>query len=108
METYRSLLAQSENVAFSSDHTRHATLGPVCPGEYGDRPPSKGQKQRFIERTFGETRRGGFNIRVADTGPVDGPPVMLAHGFPQNWWEWGHVTGLPAADFALPNYTFWT
>jgi pimeloyl-ACP methyl ester carboxylesterase len=28
-------------------------------------------------------------IHVADEGPAHGPPVMLVHDFPQNWWwEW--------------------
>jgi pimeloyl-ACP methyl ester carboxylesterase len=30
----------------------------------------------------------GVTIHVADAGPADGPPVMLVHGFPENWWEW--------------------
>jgi len=29
---------------------------------------------------------GGVTIHVADAGPADGPPVMLVHGFPENWW----------------------
>ena len=55
MATYRSVTPESEITAFSSDDTRHATLGPVRPGEcpvrpgkYGDRPPSKGKKQRYL------------------------------------------------------------
>jgi pimeloyl-ACP methyl ester carboxylesterase len=41
---------------------------------------------------------GGTNIHVADAGPVDGPPIMLVHGFPQNWWEWQELIGPLAAD----------
>jgi hypothetical protein len=48
MATYQSVTTESEITAFSSDDTRYATLGPVRPGEYGDRPPSKGQKQRYL------------------------------------------------------------
>ena len=29
---------------------------------------------------------GDVTIHVADAGPADGAPVMLVHGFPQNWW----------------------
>jgi hypothetical protein len=28
----------------------------------------------------------GVTIHVADAGPAEGPPVMLVHGFPENWW----------------------
>jgi pimeloyl-ACP methyl ester carboxylesterase len=41
---------------------------------------------------------GGVTIHVADAGPVDGPPVMLVHGFPENWWEWHELIGPLAAD----------
>jgi hypothetical protein len=108
METYRSLVPQSENVACSSDDTRHATLGPVCPGEYGDRPPSKGQKQRFIEGTFGETRRGGFNIHGPTPDPSMGRRSCWRTASRRTGGKWAHVTGPLAADFALPNYTHWT
>src|SRR5947208_9384256 len=40
----------------------------------------------------------GVTIHVADAGPADGPPVMLVHGFPENWWEWHEVIGPLAAD----------
>lgn len=36
---------------------------------------------------------GGVTIHVADAGPTDGPPVMLVHGFPQNWWAWHELIG---------------
>jgi hypothetical protein len=48
MATYPSATTESEITAFSSGDTRHATLGPVRLGEYGDRPPSKGQKLRYL------------------------------------------------------------
>ena len=41
---------------------------------------------------------GGVTIHVADAGPAEGPPVMLVHGFPQNWWEWHELIGPLAAD----------
>jgi pimeloyl-ACP methyl ester carboxylesterase len=41
---------------------------------------------------------GGVTIHVADAGPPNGAPVMLVHGFPQNWWEWRELVGPLAAD----------
>ncbi len=41
---------------------------------------------------------GGVTIHVADAGPADGPPVMLVHGFPQNWWQWQGLIGPLAGD----------
>jgi pimeloyl-ACP methyl ester carboxylesterase len=41
---------------------------------------------------------GGVRIHVADAGPADGSPVMLVHGFPENWWEWHELIGPLAAD----------
>jgi pimeloyl-ACP methyl ester carboxylesterase len=34
---------------------------------------------------------GGLRTHVALAGPEDGPPVLLAHGWPQSWWAWRHV-----------------
>ena len=31
---------------------------------------------------------GGLGIHVAEAGPVDGPPVLLLHGFPECWYSW--------------------
>ncbi len=31
-------------------------------------------------------------------GPADGAPVMLVHGFPQDWWEWHELIGPLACD----------
>jgi hypothetical protein len=55
MATYRSVTPESEITAFSSDDTRYATLGPVRPGEYGGRPPSKGQTQRYLRDQLSTT-----------------------------------------------------
>lgn len=55
-------------------------------------PELEGVEHRFIE--VGD----GVTIHVADTGPANGPPVMLVHGFPQNWWEWHELIGPLAAD----------
>ena len=55
-------------------------------------PALEGVEHRFIDLG------GGVTIHVADAGPADGPPVMLVHGFPQNWWEWHELIGPLAAD----------
>ncbi len=38
--------------------------------------------------------RGGLSLDVHDEGPLDGPPVVLLHGFPQRASSWGRVTPL--------------
>lgn len=55
-------------------------------------PALDGVQHRFVDLG------GGVTIHVAEAGPVDGPPVMLVHGFPQNWWEWRHLIGPLVAD----------
>jgi pimeloyl-ACP methyl ester carboxylesterase len=32
----------------------------------------------------------GITLHVASCGPVDGPPVVLCHGFPELWYSWRH------------------
>ncbi len=36
--------------------------------------------------------RGGLVFGVIDEGPLDGPPVVLLHGFPQRATSWAKVT----------------
>ncbi len=55
-------------------------------------PELAGVEHRFVD--VGD----GIAIHVADAGPVDGPAVMLVHGFPENWWEWHELIGPLAAD----------
>ena len=58
-----------------------------------DNPPDlPGVQHRYVD--LGR----GVRIHVADAGPADGPPVMLVHGFPQNWWEWHELIGPLAED----------
>ena len=43
---------------------------------------------------------GGLRFHVAETGPADGPLVLLLHGFPEFWWSWRHqLVALGAAGF---------
>ncbi len=39
---------------------------------------------------------GGVRLHVAEAG--SGPPILLQHGWPQNWWEWRRLIGPLAAD----------
>lgn len=34
---------------------------------------------------------GGLRTHVALAGPEDAPPILLVHGWPQNWWSWRRV-----------------
>ncbi len=36
----------------------------------------------------------GIRVHVAESGPDDGPVVLLCHGFPESWYSWRHQ--LPA------------
>jgi pimeloyl-ACP methyl ester carboxylesterase len=55
-------------------------------------PALDGVEHRYVD--LGD----GVTIHVADAGPVDGPAVMLVHGFPENWWEWHELIGPLATD----------
>lgn len=35
-------------------------------------------------------RTNGITLHVVFTGPEDGPPVLLLHGFPEFWYGWRH------------------
>ena len=42
----------------------------------------------------------GARFHVAECGPVDGPLVLLLHGFPEFWWSWrSQLVALGAAGF---------
>jgi pimeloyl-ACP methyl ester carboxylesterase len=34
---------------------------------------------------------GALRTHVALAGPEDAPPIVLVHGWPQNWWSWRRV-----------------
>lgn len=40
---------------------------------------------------------GGLRTHVALAGPLNAPPVLLVHGWPQHWWLWRRVIG-PLAE----------
>lgn len=44
---------------------------------------------------------GGLRVHVALAGPEDAPPVLLVHGWPQNWWAWREVIPALAGDFRV-------
>jgi len=42
----------------------------------------------------------GIKMHVAESGPDDGPLVLLCHGFPESWYSWRHqLPALAAAGF---------
>lgn len=43
----------------------------------------------------------GVRTHVALAGPDDAPPVLLVHGWPQNWWAWRHVIPPLAGRFRV-------
>jgi pimeloyl-ACP methyl ester carboxylesterase len=55
-------------------------------------PALDGVEHRYVD--LGD----GVTIHVAEAGPAEGPPVMLVHGFPENWWEWREMITPLAAD----------
>ncbi len=46
---------------------------------------------------FIQVEANGLSHRVAVAGPVDGPLVLLVHGFPESWYSWRHQFA-PLAD----------
>lgn len=42
--------------------------------------------------------RDGMELRAIDSGPIDGEPVILLHGFPQRATSWDKITPLLHAD----------
>jgi pimeloyl-ACP methyl ester carboxylesterase len=39
----------------------------------------------------------GVQLHVVESGPEEGPPLLLLHGFPEFWYGWRHQLG-PLAD----------
>jgi pimeloyl-ACP methyl ester carboxylesterase len=46
---------------------------------------------------FSHRSTNGVSLHVADTGPPEGPLVVLLHGFPEFWYGWRHQIE-PLAD----------
>jgi pimeloyl-ACP methyl ester carboxylesterase len=44
---------------------------------------------------------GELSLHVAELGPADAPPLLLVHGWPQNWWCWHKVAPELAGDFRV-------
>ncbi|MCW3031870.1 MAG: hypothetical protein QOK19_826 [Solirubrobacteraceae bacterium] len=42
-----------------------------------------------------------LRMHVALAGAEDAPPLLLVHGWPQNWWAWREVIGELATDFRV-------
>ncbi|MCA1712875.1 MAG: alpha/beta hydrolase [Actinobacteria bacterium] len=40
--------------------------------------------------THRDVTANGARFHVAEAGPLDGPLVLLLHGFPEFWWSWRH------------------
>lgn len=55
-------------------------------------PQLPGVEHRFVDVD-------GVRIHVAETG--DGDPLVLLHGWPQNWWEWRHLIPRLAQDYRV-------
>jgi pimeloyl-ACP methyl ester carboxylesterase len=49
-----------------------------------DPPELAGVRHEYLDA-------GGLRTHVALAGPEDGPPLLLVHGWPQNWWSWRNV-----------------
>jgi pimeloyl-ACP methyl ester carboxylesterase len=57
-----------------------------------DLPHLDGVTHRFVEV-------GDIRMHVAEAG--SGRPLMLLHGWPQNWWQWRRLVPLLAEDFRV-------
>lgn len=52
--------------------------------------------------SFRHIQTNGIALHVAESGPKDGPLVILLHGFPEFWYGWRHQIGpLAAAGFRV-------
>jgi pimeloyl-ACP methyl ester carboxylesterase len=59
-----------------------------------DIPSLAGVRHEFIDV-------GALRMHVALAGPDDAPPLLLVHGWPQNWWAWRDVIPQLAAEFRV-------
>ncbi|CAN5456609.1 alpha/beta hydrolase [soil metagenome] len=57
-------------------------------------------KSPDIEHTFINTN--GIRLHVVQSGPIDGPLVILLHGFPEFWYGWSkQIPALTAAGYRV-------
>jgi pimeloyl-ACP methyl ester carboxylesterase len=49
-----------------------------------DPPDLAGVRHEYLDA-------GGLRTHIALAGPEDAPPLLLVHGWPQNWWSWRDV-----------------
>ena len=40
-----------------------------------------------------QVKTGGVQLHVVEAGPATGPPIVLAHGFPELWYSWRFQIG---------------
>jgi epoxide hydrolase 4 len=53
-----------------------------------------------IELRDGYAELGEVRLHYVETGPADGPPIVLLHGFPEFWYSWRHqLPALATAGF---------
>jgi len=43
----------------------------------------------------------GVRVHLAAAGPVDAPPVLALHGWPQHWWCWRDVIGALGGEYRV-------
>ncbi|MEO8969127.1 MAG: alpha/beta fold hydrolase [Solirubrobacteraceae bacterium] len=51
--------------------------------------------------THAYVNAGGLRTHVALAGPADAPPILLVHGWPQNWWAWRRVIPALATGYRV-------
>lgn len=57
--------------------------------------PVEGVTFRYIETN-------GINMRIAESGKVDGQVVLLVHGWPESWYSWRHqIPALAEAGYRV-------
>lgn len=55
-----------------------------------------------MELEFFRRKANGVSLHCAESGPADGPLVLLLHGFPEFWYGWRHQLGpLARAGFRV-------
>src|ERR1700723_1704272 len=45
------------------------------------------------EPSFNRIKTNGITLNLAEAGPIDGPLVIMLHGFPESWYGWRHQIG---------------